>query len=275
MSERERPDVDLLVEFGQRLSTALGVPCPPSDRVRACLEENLFTRGRWPAFLQRLVTPREMRNLVLQHLQTLICHHAGISESDVTDRLWSNPALMDDAERALFGHKAYGYVGPAHLRKLASSLTERVEPDSVGTLDQWLRTRVRDRAVTTTYVVTLQGRLRVAERNAEHVACAGGDWVFAAGEMTFALPARSRASVIEVTNQSTGYCPEPSCFPAVRGALVRIGMAGPESFSHAFEFRRCPACNAINLVKDENYECSVCEHALPRQWNCDVVREDG
>ena len=55
---------------------------------------------------------------------------------------------------------------------------------------------------------------RLADRHSEHVACAGGGPVLSAGEMFFLLE-DSRAAVVEVSNQSTGYWPETSSLTAV------------------------------------------------------------
>jgi hypothetical protein len=86
-----------------------------------------------------------------------------------------------------------------------------------------------------TFVVALDGLLRLARRSSEHVACAEGHDVLAAGEMTFA--AEPGWHVTEVTNQSTGYCPDPDCWPAVAGALDRVGVPHPGGFTDLVIFR--------------------------------------
>jgi hypothetical protein len=75
-----------------------------------------------------------------------------------------------------------------------------------------------------TFVIDLNGDLLVADRRSEHVACAGGGPVLSAGEMFF-LVEEDRVEVTDVSNQSTGYCPEPSSWPGVAAALDRIGSA--------------------------------------------------
>jgi hypothetical protein len=120
-----------------------------------------------------------------------------------------------------------------------------------------------------TFVVDDQGVLRVGDRHSEHVACAGGAPVLAAGEMTFRLAGRS-ISAVGVTNQSTGYCPEPESWAAVAEALNKAGIAGPAAYTTAFIFRRCEHCGQINLVKDAVFDCAVCGSALPAHWNVDV-----
>ena len=104
--------------------------------------------------------------------------------------------------------------------------------------------------------VTL-GYLRVADRRSEHVACAGGEPVLAAGEMTLRM-SHAGVEAEEVSNQSTGYCPEPSSWPAVEQALSTAGIKGPDGYTRRFVFRRCGECDQINLIKDGIYECDVC-----------------
>jgi len=73
--------------------------------------------------------------------------------------------------------------------------------------------------------------------------------------------------VTGITNQSTGYCPHPRSWAAVRATLSQIGILFPENFTHTFIFRRCEACGQVNVVKDNDYICSVCLHDLPERWN--------
>ncbi|WP_203698302.1 hypothetical protein [Catellatospora coxensis] len=117
-----------------------------------------------------------------------------------------------------------------------------------------------------TYVVDAAGRLLAADRRSEHVACAGGRDVLSAGELSLRRTATGWA-VAEVSNQSTGYAPEPASWPAVAAALDRAGIAHPDGFTAAFEFRRCSACAELNLVKDGDYTCCLCEAALPERWH--------
>jgi len=59
-----------------------------------------------------------------------------------------------------------------------------------------------------TFVIDQSGTLLVADRQSEHVACAGRQPVLSAGEMTFLVSGKV-VEMAEVSNQSTGYCPEP------------------------------------------------------------------
>ena len=64
------------------------------------------------------------------------------------------------------------------------------------------------------FVVDLSGTMWFADRRSEHVACARVEDVSVAGEMFFERN-KGTIMVARVTNQSTGYCPEPETFPAV------------------------------------------------------------
>ncbi len=145
----------------------------------------------------------------------------------------------------------YDYVGPAELfdRAVPGRVGEPVgSPADVEGLDDEPRT----------YVVDLDGVLRIAPRRSEHVSCAGGRPVLAAGEIAF-----GDGRVAEVTNQSTGYCPGPESWPAVAGALDRAGIGRPDGFTHVFVFRRCPSCAELNVVKDGHFVCVFCDADLP------------
>jgi hypothetical protein len=77
-------------------------------------------------------------------------------------------------------------------------------------------------------------------------------------------------NVEQVTNQSTGYCPEPESWSAVASALEAIGVSAPEGYTTELLFRRCPRCSQINVVKDSAFECAVCGSTLPSSWNLDT-----
>ncbi|ONI72686.1 hypothetical protein ALI144C_42475 [Actinosynnema sp. ALI-1.44] len=117
-----------------------------------------------------------------------------------------------------------------------------------------------------TFVVGVDGLFRVAPRRSEHVVCAGGEGVLAAGEVTF-----DRAGVVvEISNQSTGYCPDLGSWPAVASALERAGIAHPGGFTHLVVFRRCLRCAEINVVRDGYFACVFCDADLPAEWNVTV-----
>src|SRR6185369_17742 len=107
----------------------------------------------------------------------------------------------------------YSYVGPPEVRDWVATV-DAVAVDTAPALARWLAGRDRGELVEPfTFVVALDGELRLAPRRSEHVALAGGHDVLAAGEIAFA--AASGWYVVEVTNQSTGYCPDPDSWPAV------------------------------------------------------------
>ena len=159
--------------------------------------------------------------------------------------------------------RLYRYVGsrPAHS---PPGTPIRSHAD----LTDWLRSQptVADTFVVT-FVIDEAGTLLVADRHSEHVACAASKPVLSAGEITFQITP-GETEVIEITNQSTGYCPEPSSWAQVRAALDRIKLNHPGRFTSAFQFRRCVKCDTLNLIKDELFECAVCEAELPAEYNC-------
>ena len=154
--------------------------------------------------------------------------------------------------------RTYRYVGPAGVLAAVGAL---VPGNAVLALGDIPRT---DEPLT--FVIDLGGTLRVAPRRSEHVACAAGRPVLSAGEITFELGSDG-PEVTCVTNQSTGYCPEPSSWPAVAAALERIGVPHPGRFTDEFTFRRCPRCGERNLVRDGDFTCAICEADLPASWN--------
>jgi hypothetical protein len=121
--------------------------------------------------------------------------------------------------------------------------------------------------IVATFVIGLAGRLRIADRRSEHVACAGGEPVLSAGEISFLVGEKIEAG--DVSNQSTGYCPEPESWPQVALVLDRIPLHHPGKFTHEIVFRRCFSCDQINIVKDGWLVCLACGKELPMQWNLD------
>jgi hypothetical protein len=135
----------------------------------------------------------------------------------------------------------------------------------------WLATCGSDElAEPFTFVVGLDGILRVAPRRSEHVGCAAGAPVLSAGEITLSSD-QGHWKVTDVSNQSAGYCPDPASWPAVSDALDRAGLEHPGRFTHPVVFRRCPRCQERNLVKDDYFACVICGAELPRTWNVDPL----
>lgn len=166
---------------------------------------------------------------------------------------------------------AYCYVGPAEIQR-------RCAVDEKGRAVTYamefrvaLATIADGEQDGLTYVVTLDGVLRLAERRSEHIACAGGDDVLAAGEMRLSM-SPSVIHVVEVSNLSTGYCPDVDSYEAVAKALRFPGVRHPGRFTRAVVFRRCPRCGSINLVKDGWFDCVFCDAPLPSEWNVSARR---
>ncbi|MFZ3474720.1 hypothetical protein ACODT3_02460 [Streptomyces sp. 4.24] len=168
--------------------------------------------------------------------------------------------------------RSYRYVGPPALRTLVRPGAEGRGIRSAADFDDWASARpAAELAEPFTFVVDPAGLLRLAARRSEHVVCAGGEPVLAAGEMTFG--ARSRAgrwAVVGVSNQSTGYCPDVGSWPAVAAALDAAGIARPDGFTHEVVFRRCPACGQLSIVREEDFFCVFCDGELPQEWNVDA-----
>jgi hypothetical protein len=164
----------------------------------------------------------------------------------------------------------YSYVGPDEIRKRVTAQIRRTAIRNLDDLRAWLaeaepNSRRRD-YVPATFIIDLLKHLWIADRRSEHVACAAGENVLSAGEFVF-CHSGSAIEVIEATNQSTGFCPEPESWPVVAVALKEAGIPHPPEFTTAFQFRRCDTCKATNLIKDEVFECSVCGAELNGVWN--------
>ncbi|MFJ3898478.1 hypothetical protein [Streptomyces sp. NPDC090083] len=163
--------------------------------------------------------------------------------------------------------RRHGYIGPAEPLGTVRPGAEGRVVRSARDLDAWLAARDRaELAEPFTYVVDLDGLLRLAPRRSEHVACAGGADVLGAGEMGFERTA-GRWTVREVSNQSTGYCPRLESWDAVARALDGAGVGRPAGFTYAVVFRRCLTCGEINIVREGDFVCVFCGGDLPGEWN--------
>lgn len=141
---------------------------------------------------------------------------------------------------------SYRYVGPPDLRALVRPEAEGRSIHSAADFDDWASTLAAvELAEPFTFVIDSAGVLRLAPRRSEHVVCAGGGPVLGAGEMSFREES-GQWVVGEVSNQSTGYCPDISSWPAVEKALDAAGIDHPSCFTHEVVFRRCLACGQLS-----------------------------
>jgi hypothetical protein len=167
-------------------------------------------------------------------------------------------------------HKLYRYIGPAEIKTRVAGCPGGTPISSFATLLAWVRGSGRDDGpdglVAATFVIDAGGQLLLADRRSEHVACVGGGPVLSAGEVFFRCDG-DEVEVIEVSNHSTGYCPEAESWPAVAAALERICVAHPGRFTREVSFRRCERCGERSVVKDDWYVCGVCGAELPQEWN--------
>lgn len=165
--------------------------------------------------------------------------------------------------------RIYQYVGPADVKAAVRSGGEGRPIRSEADVDSWVAERAAaELAETFTFVVDTDGLLRLAPRRNEHVACAAGGPVLSAGEIGFSRE-DGRWVVSEVSNHSTGYCPDTSSWPTVAEALDRAGLRRPSGFTNEVVFRRCPACRERNIVREDDFICVFCGSDLPALWNVD------
>ncbi|WP_433469809.1 S1 RNA-binding domain-containing protein [Spirillospora sp. CA-128828] len=174
------------------------------------------------------------------------------------------------AALGLAAQRRYRYIGPDEIRMQIWSDGRGQPITSSGDLSAWLaRQDGPEREEPFTFVIDDTMTLRVAPRRSEHVVCAGGEPVLSAGEITFAGSGESWR-VSEISNQSTGYCPDLDSWTAVQAALGNAGLDHPGSFTVPFVFRRCMRCGQLNIVKDDHYACAMCDEPLPAAWNADA-----
>jgi hypothetical protein len=165
--------------------------------------------------------------------------------------------------------RGYRYVGPPELRATVQPGSGGTRIGSATEFADWIAGRAAaELAEPFTFVVDVDGVLRLAPWRSEHVACAGGADVLSAGEIGFVRAGR-RWVVSEVSNQSTGYCPDVTSWPAVARALEAAGLERPAGFTHEVVFRRCPGCQERNVVRDDDFVCVFCGSELPATWNVD------
>lgn len=164
-------------------------------------------------------------------------------------------------------HREYHYVGPSDVREIARTQPPGLSIQSASDIAAWLETnpteQLPDGSWVATFTVGTDQVLYLAPRRSEHVACASGGPVLSAGEITI----NDHFNITEISNQSTGFCPEPESWIAVETTLDRLALHHPGKFTNAVIFRRCPECKERNIVKDSWFHCLICNAELPDHWN--------
>ncbi|AGS69413.1 hypothetical protein HGI09_44510 [Streptomyces collinus] len=164
--------------------------------------------------------------------------------------------------------ESYRYVGPPELKAVVRPDRGGCRISSAEEFASWVERSATELGEPFTFVVDLDCVLHLAPRRSEHVACAGGEAVLGAGEISFTCEA-GRWGVGDVSNQSTGYCPDVGSWAAVAEALDRAGLSRPPGFTHEVVFRRCPGCQQHNIVREDDFFCVFCGSDLPETWNVD------
>ncbi|MGW3156484.1 hypothetical protein [Streptomyces sp. NPDC001089] len=165
--------------------------------------------------------------------------------------------------------RSYRYVGPVELKVAVRPGNGGRRIGSAVDFDGWIvEQSAVELAEPFTFVVGMDGVLRLAPRRSEHVACADGDMVLSAGEISFTREA-GRWTVSEVSNQSTGYCPDVAFWAEVARALDAVELRRPSAFTHEVVFRRCLDCQEHNIVREDDFVCVFCDSDLPAAWNVD------
>jgi hypothetical protein len=168
-------------------------------------------------------------------------------------------------------HNIYYYVGSEEIKLSVSNFTSGTIIRSISDMKNWIKNNYSKKVIDSdlivaTFVIDMNGDLRLADRHSEHVACAGGQPVMSAGEI-FINRNKNSYEVSDITNQSTGYCPEIESWEYVELALNKIHITHPSRFTSEFTFRRCDSCSQINIIKDDLFACSVCNSNLSYEWN--------
>jgi hypothetical protein len=137
--------------------------------------------------------------------------------------------------------RLFRYVGPADLVSLVRPNGDGRRIRSSADFREWVSARTAEELCEPfTFVIDAAGVLRLAPRRSEHIVCAAGEAVLAAGEVSFRSES-GKWTVPEISNQSTGYCPDVSSWPSVADALDRVGLVHPSGYTHEVVFRRCPS----------------------------------
>jgi hypothetical protein len=166
----------------------------------------------------------------------------------------------------------YRYLGSDDIKNIVFVSEHRAVIHQAEDIVQWINNtgqlRKNTGLVVATFIIDTIGNLWIADRHSEHYVCAQGKNVLSAGEITFLIHGQN-IEVIEITNQSTGYCPEPESWSVVDEVLSKATIIHPQGFTHEFIFRRCQRCLSKNVVKEGWFMCGVCGEELNQEWNFD------
>jgi hypothetical protein len=163
----------------------------------------------------------------------------------------------------------YTFVGSKELLHLIHADLEGYNIQTASDILDWIKESGQKTdysgEIIATFIIDLQGNLRIHDRHSEHVVCANGKPVLSAGEIIFTFSKHHTIIISQISNQSTGYCPSPTSWHVVQNALEKIGIAFPVYFTTAFEFRVCQNCGWINIIKDDYFVCENmdCLQELP------------
>ncbi len=167
----------------------------------------------------------------------------------------------------------YEFVGNTDLLRLVKPELKGYCIESGADIEYWIKKNDQkldgNSEITATFIIDLNHNLLINDRHSEHVVCAAGGNILSAGEIAFELLKNKTYVISQITNLSTGYCPSPKSWNAVKHALEKIGIPFPDFFTTAFEFRICSQCGWINVIKDNYFVCinSECQNELPIHEN--------
>lgn len=167
----------------------------------------------------------------------------------------------------------YDYVGSKEVKDFVANYPISTRIESQQDIKEWINNSDRktdySEFVICTFIIDTKGYIRIADRHSEHIACSSGNPVLSAGEMFFVFN-KNQYEVIEISNQSTGFCPEPKSW--FWEALDRLSMKHLNKFTANFVFRRCTKCSLLNVIKDNLFVCAECNTKLPRIWKCQPTK---
>jgi len=166
--------------------------------------------------------------------------------------------------------KQYKYIGSQDIIDNLPEKSARVYVNAAKDILEWIKDSKQspeyDSCYIATFIISTDSKLWINDRHSEHVLCANGKNVLSAGEITFEV-GKNAIEIVAISNQSTGYCPEPDSWASVVIALRNTKIPHPDDFTSKFIFRKCDNCGQKNIVKDDWYFCAVCDAPLSQTWN--------